>query len=83
MEKLNWVLRERVKSLYEENQLWRDLAQTNEATTNSLRTNLEQVLVHVGEERHVSGEGTAVALADDAESSCGSSDERWRKVVPP
>ncbi|XWS19923.1 hypothetical protein CRYUN_Cryun31cG0057900 [Craigia yunnanensis] len=82
MGKLNWVLQERVKSLYVENQLWRDLAQTNEATANSLRTNLEQVLAHVSEERHVSGEGAA-ALADDAESSCGSSDEGWRKVVPP
>ncbi|PPR87232.1 hypothetical protein GOBAR_AA33451 [Gossypium barbadense] len=80
MGKLNWVLQERVKSLYLENQLWRDLAQTNEATANSLRTNLEQVLAHVGEERHASG-GGAAALADDAESSCGSSDEGWRKVV--
>ncbi|KAE8688604.1 putative BOI-related E3 ubiquitin-protein ligase 2 [Hibiscus syriacus] len=82
MGKLNWILQERVKSLYVENQLWRDLAQTNEATAKSLRTNLEQVLVHVSEERHVSG-GAAAALADDAESSCGSSDEGWRKVVPP
>ncbi|XP_022724077.1 BOI-related E3 ubiquitin-protein ligase 1-like isoform X2 [Durio zibethinus] len=82
MGKLNWVLQERVKSLYMENQLWRDLAQTNEATANSLRTNLEQVLAHVSEERHVSG-GGAAALADDAESSCGSSDEGWRKVIPP
>ncbi|GMI82200.1 BOI-related gene 1 [Hibiscus trionum] len=82
MGKLNWILQERVKSLYVENQLWRDLAQTNEATAKSLRTNLEQVLAHVGEERHASG-GAAAALADDAESSCGSSDEGWRKVVPP
>ncbi|XVE88468.1 hypothetical protein DITRI_Ditri19aG0072100 [Diplodiscus trichospermus] len=82
MGKLNWVLQERVKSLYVENQLWKDLAQTNEATANSLRTNLEQVLAHVGEERHVSG-GGAAALADDAESSCGSSDEGWRNVLPP
>ncbi|GMI91688.1 BOI-related gene 1 [Hibiscus trionum] len=82
MGKLNWILQERVKSLYVENQLWRDLAQTNEATAKSLRTNLEQVLAHVSEEHHVSG-GAAVALADDAESSCGSSDEGWRKVVPP
>ncbi|MBA0565462.1 hypothetical protein Goshw_025919 [Gossypium schwendimanii] len=82
MGKLNWILQERVKSLYVENQLWRDLAQTNEATAKSLRTNLEQVLAHVSEERHVSG-GGAAALADDAESSCGSSDEGWRTVVPP
>ncbi|KAK8349758.1 hypothetical protein V6Z11_A06G166400 [Gossypium hirsutum] len=76
--KLNWVLQERVKSLYVENQLWRDLAQTNEATANSLRNNLEQVLAHAGD----SGRGGA-ALADDAESSCGSSDQGWREVVPP
>ncbi|KAE8659605.1 putative BOI-related E3 ubiquitin-protein ligase 2 [Hibiscus syriacus] len=80
--KLNWILQERVKSLYVENQLWRDMAQTNEATAKSLRTNLEQVLAHVSEERRMSS-GAAPALADDAESSCGSSDEGWRKVVPP
>nr|GMD03230.1 probable BOI-related E3 ubiquitin-protein ligase 3 [Ipomoea batatas] len=40
--KLNFALQERVKSLYLENQLWRDLAQSNEATANSLRSNLEQ-----------------------------------------
>ncbi|KAH7569579.1 hypothetical protein ACOSP7_013078 [Xanthoceras sorbifolium] len=65
MGKLNWVLQERVKSLYVENQLWRDLAHTNEATANSLRSNLEQVLAQVS--------GDTVA-EDDAESSCGSSD---------
>ncbi|KAK8608219.1 hypothetical protein V6N13_023648 [Hibiscus sabdariffa] len=82
MGKLNWVLQERVRSLCLENQLWRDMAQTNEATANSLRTNLEQVLAHVGEERHANGvRAEATTLADDAESSCGSSDEGWRKVV--
>nr|GMD10335.1 BOI-related E3 ubiquitin-protein ligase 1-like [Ipomoea batatas] len=40
--KLNFALQERVKSLYLENQLWRDLAQSNEATANSLRSNLEK-----------------------------------------
>ncbi|GMI77788.1 BOI-related gene 1 [Hibiscus trionum] len=83
MGKLNWVLQERVKSLCLENQLWRDMAQTNEATANSLRTNLEQVLAHVGEERHQNDGGVEAALVDDAESSCGSSDEGWRKVVVP
>ncbi|XP_051126000.1 BOI-related E3 ubiquitin-protein ligase 1-like [Andrographis paniculata] len=74
--KLNLVLQERVKSLYVENQLLRDLAQTNQATANSLRTNLEQVLLHVGSgggEEHISA--GAVAVEDDAESCCGSSDE--------
>ncbi|KAJ6410599.1 hypothetical protein OIU84_007362 [Salix udensis] len=67
MGKLNWFLQEKVKSLYLENQIWRDSAQTNEAAANSLRSNLEQVLAHVS--------GGAATLADDAESSCcGSSD---------
>lgn len=69
MGKLNWVLQERVKSLYVENQIWRDLAQTNEATANSLRTNLEQVLAHVSDDRQATGGNV---LAEDAESSCGS-----------
>lgn len=67
MEKMNLVLQERVKSLYRENQLWRDLAQTNEATANSLRSNLEQVLAHVSDEIR----GT---VEEDVESCCGSSD---------
>ncbi|CAN1128222.1 Probable BOI-related E3 ubiquitin-protein ligase 3 [Linum perenne] len=37
--KLNWAMEEKVKSLCMENQIWRDLAQTNEATTNALRSN--------------------------------------------
>uniref|UniRef100_A0A5B6ZN09 RING-type domain-containing protein n=1 Tax=Davidia involucrata TaxID=16924 RepID=A0A5B6ZN09_DAVIN len=74
MGKLNWVLQERVKSLYIENQLWRDLAQTNEATANSLRSNLEQVLAHVSDERVSGGGGEAAVVADDAESCCDSSD---------
>ncbi|KAL0442344.1 UNVERIFIED_CONTAM: E3 ubiquitin-protein ligase BOI [Sesamum latifolium] len=69
MGKMNLVLQERVKSLYVENQLLRDLAQTNEATANSLRTNLEQVLLHVGGEERVSG-----IVEEDVESCCGSSD---------
>lgn len=69
MEKLNWALQERVKSMCMENQIWRELAQTNEATANYLRSNLEQVLAHVGEER-----ATAAEVADDAQSSCGSND---------
>ncbi|CAA0832239.1 BOI-related E3 ubiquitin-protein ligase 1 [Striga hermonthica] len=76
MGKLNLVLQERVKSLYVENQLWRDLAQTNEAAANSLRNNLEQVLLHIGSEG-VSGGGVvpaAVGEEEDVESCCGSSD---------
>ncbi|XP_061356014.1 BOI-related E3 ubiquitin-protein ligase 1-like [Gastrolobium bilobum] len=68
MGKLNWVLQERVKSLCVENKIWRELAQTNEATANTLRSNLEQVLAHVSEDHRHHGSGAD----DDAESSCGS-----------
>ncbi|VFQ59914.1 unnamed protein product [Cuscuta campestris] len=72
--KLNFALQERVKTLYMENQLWRDLALTNEATANSLRNDLEQVLAHVATEEHVSdGTVTAAAAEEDAGSCCDSS----------
>ncbi|KAI9116560.1 hypothetical protein K1719_012727 [Acacia pycnantha] len=83
MGKLNWALEERVKSLCVENQIWRDLAQTNEATANALRTNLEQVLAQVKDDRTRAADDddnddTTVAPAgpalflDDAQSCCGS-----------
>ncbi|OIV91898.1 hypothetical protein TanjilG_17890 [Lupinus angustifolius] len=70
--KLNMALQERVNSLCVENQIWRELAQTNETTANHLRSNLEQVLAHVGEDRHVAA---AEVVVDDAQSSCGSNHE--------
>lgn len=78
--KLNWALEERVKSLFIENQLWRDLAQNNEATVNALRSNLEQVLAQVKVD-HYHNQTLADdvlcmnALMDDAQSSCGSTGE--------
>ncbi|CAH8356268.1 unnamed protein product [Eruca vesicaria subsp. sativa] len=70
MEKINHALEERVKSLSIENQIWRDLAQTNEATANNLRNNLEQVLAQVNDP----GAGLGnVNEGDDAQSCCGSS----------
>lgn len=77
MGKLNWVLQERVKSLCVENQIWRELAHTNEATANSLRSNLEQVLAaHVSEDRRTApATADNGAEADDAQSSCGSNEE--------
>ncbi|XP_057511818.1 BOI-related E3 ubiquitin-protein ligase 1-like [Actinidia eriantha] len=74
MAKINWVLQERVKALYTENQLWRDLAQTNQATANSLRTNLEQLLAHVSHDHPSPAAGDGVGAAEDAESCCDSSD---------
>ncbi|KAL7186889.1 hypothetical protein ACSBR2_028574 [Camellia fascicularis] len=76
--KLNWALEERVRSLCVENQIWRELAQTNEATANALRSNLEQVLAQIKDEQqhhHHPGGGaldSAAALMDDAQSCCGS-----------
>lgn len=63
--KINLVLQERVKRLYVEKQLWRDLAQTNEATANSLRSNLEQGLAHVSDEPISAG-----PVKEDVESYC-------------
>lgn len=75
MGKLNWVLQERVRSLCVENQIWREMAHTNEATANSLRNNLEHVLAHVGDDRQaVAGFGGPEMVEEDAESSCGSND---------
>ncbi|KAJ4976810.1 hypothetical protein NE237_001916 [Protea cynaroides] len=75
--KLNWVLEERVKSLFLENQIWRDLAQTNEATANALRSHLEQVLAQAKDECHGGAredQAAVAAVADEAASCCGSSD---------
>ncbi|XP_024933139.1 BOI-related E3 ubiquitin-protein ligase 1 [Ziziphus jujuba] len=71
MGKLNWVLQERVRSLWVENQIWRDLAHTNEATANSLRSDLEQVLAHFGEDCRAStaGNDQAAVVKDDAKLS--------------
>ncbi|CAA7057348.1 unnamed protein product [Microthlaspi erraticum] len=74
MGKLNWVLQERVKNLYVENQIWRDLAQTNEATANNLRSNLEQVLAQVDDFPETANAIRPPVVEDDAESSCGSCD---------
>ncbi|KAI4333336.1 hypothetical protein L6164_018164 [Bauhinia variegata] len=85
--KLNWALEERVKSLCIENQIWRDLAQTNEATVNALRSDLQQVLAQVNDDRVHGAAGLddeagtvalpgACAQMDDAESCCGSSGDR-------
>ncbi|KAJ0256641.1 BOI-related E3 ubiquitin-protein ligase 2 [Hirschfeldia incana] len=70
--KINHALEERVRSLSAENQIWRELAQTNEATANDLRNNLEQVLAQVnGSDAGLdNGNGDN---GDDAESCCGNS----------
>ncbi|RRT64503.1 hypothetical protein B296_00037746 [Ensete ventricosum] len=65
--KLNWALEERIKSLCVENQMWRELARSNEAAAQVLRTNLEQALAAA----QVKAERDAAAIAvDDADSCC-------------
>lgn len=63
---LNWALEERLKSIYVEAQVWRDLAQSNEAAVNALRGELEQAL----DAQARCGSGGADAAGDDAESCC-------------
>ncbi|KAL2551808.1 putative BOI-related E3 ubiquitin-protein ligase [Forsythia ovata] len=69
------VFEERVKSQCVENQILRDLTQKNEATTNTLRCNIKQVLAQVHcdqNQHHVADE----ALADDTQLCCGSNFEQ-------
>ncbi|GJU09190.1 probable BOI-related E3 ubiquitin-protein ligase 3 [Tanacetum coccineum] len=61
MMKLNHALEEKVKSMCIENQIWRELAQTNEATANALRNKFRHVLDYSLENN------------EDAESCCESS----------
>ncbi|XP_020574326.1 probable BOI-related E3 ubiquitin-protein ligase 3 [Phalaenopsis equestris] len=68
MRKLNWAMEERIRTLSVENEIWKELAQTNEATANLLRTNLEQILtsqIRIKEEQRLVDEASP---ADDAES---------------
>ncbi|KAK9741320.1 hypothetical protein RND81_03G097400 [Saponaria officinalis] len=67
--RINYALEEKVKSLCLENQIWRDLAQTNEATANALRTNLEQLLQQINDNAAVP---VPAAQDEDAVSCCGS-----------
>ncbi|KAM0029392.1 putative transcription factor interactor and regulator Znf-B family [Helianthus debilis subsp. tardiflorus] len=89
MTKLNYALEEKVKSLCIETQIWRELAQTNEATANALRSNLQQVLEQLMNDNYkrsrttVGGEDDAavVAVADDAQSCCESNKDEERMLV--
>ncbi|XP_022886841.1 BOI-related E3 ubiquitin-protein ligase 1-like isoform X1 [Olea europaea var. sylvestris] len=65
MDRFNSVLQERLKCLFVENQMYKNLAETNEAVAKSLRTDMEQILRNVGD-------GGRRAEAEDAESCCDS-----------
>ncbi|KAG0463485.1 hypothetical protein HPP92_018995 [Vanilla planifolia] len=75
--KLNWNLEERIRTLIVENQIWRELAQTNEATANVLRANLEQLLAAQAGVLDEKAQGCdGASAADDAESCfCGENDD--------
>lgn len=71
MEKQNLMLQEKAKTLIMENQIWREMALTNESAVNTLRNELEQVLAHVENHRN----------DEDAASSCGSNHHVKEEVV--
>lgn len=60
MRRVNWALEERVKSMYVEAHMWRDLAQSNDAAVTALRGELQQALDAQQTRRR----------ADDADSCC-------------
>ncbi|CAL0310245.1 unnamed protein product [Lupinus luteus] len=86
--KLNHGLEEKIKSLCIDNKIWRELAQSNEATANALRNVLDQVLIHRDGGATINPAGAAVpALMADASSCCGSTDDVknkegvWRRII--
>ena len=62
---MNWALEERLRNLYMEAQMWRDVAQSHEAAANVLRADLQRVL----DAQAVRGGGGCHGQ-DDAESCC-------------
>lgn len=75
MGQINRSLEEKVKSITVENEIWRELAETNEATANALRINLQHVLTELQQQQANGG--------NDGESQCGSNFEEdyHREVV--
>ncbi|PWA75516.1 putative BOI-related E3 ubiquitin-protein ligase 3 [Artemisia annua] len=69
LNELNWSLEEKLKSLLVENQIWRELAQTNEATANNLQQLLAQAQLQQQEQEQT------LVVNEDAESCCGSNYE--------
>ncbi|KAI4998710.1 hypothetical protein ZWY2020_054052 [Hordeum vulgare] len=63
---MNWALEERLRNLFMEAQMWRDVAQSHEAAANVLRGDLQRVLdAHAIRGGASDGDGQ-----DDAESCC-------------
>ncbi|CAI9755221.1 unnamed protein product [Fraxinus pennsylvanica] len=82
MDRFNSVLQERLKCLFVENQMYKNLAETNEAMANSLRAHMEEILRNVNKQPPSDGDGGRRAVVEDAESCCGSNAcERERKLA--
>ncbi|KAI3510118.1 hypothetical protein L1887_25648 [Cichorium endivia] len=73
--KLNYALEEKVKSLSVENQIWQQMAQTNEATANVLRRNLQRILTQLQQQQQNQNQNQDKATVDDVQSCCGSNYE--------
>ncbi|VAI91507.1 unnamed protein product [Triticum turgidum subsp. durum] len=58
---MNWALEERLRNLFMEAQMWRDVAQSNEATANVLRGDLQRAL---------DAQAVRGGQENDAESCC-------------
>lgn len=71
MAKQIMALQEKTKSLNAETQLWKDKANTAEITAMSLRKDFDKILGKVSE---LNAPTKAVAVEEDAESCCGSTD---------
>ncbi|GJV73633.1 probable BOI-related E3 ubiquitin-protein ligase 3 [Tanacetum coccineum] len=69
LNQVNWSLEEKLKSLLVENQIWRELAQTNEATAYNLQQLLAQAQLQQQEQTLVNDD------IADGESCCGSNYE--------
>lgn len=65
IEKLNFILEQRARKLIRETEIWKQMAQTNEAEVNNLRNSIEQVMAQVSEDNR-NNKGNA----EYTESSC-------------
>ncbi|GJX79905.1 probable BOI-related E3 ubiquitin-protein ligase 3 [Tanacetum coccineum] len=72
LNQVNWSLEEKLKSLLVENQIWRELTQTNEATANNLQQLLAQAQLQELEQQEQTLVNDDI---DDGESCCGSNYE--------
>ncbi|KAF5781407.1 putative transcription factor C2H2 family [Helianthus annuus] len=76
--RLNQALEQKVKSLNVDNQIWQQMAQTNEATANVLRRNLQQLLTEIQQQQR---NQLHAVKTGDVQSCCGSNEEDGRTLV--